>query len=78
MSIELLPPDIEYQNAYHVRSNWCRCHHETCCCNDWAVHEPGGKKHSTYFHRETAEEVAESLNNTRSSVRGNLHAEAKP
>ena len=26
MSIELLPPDPQYPNAYHVRSNYCRCH----------------------------------------------------
>ncbi len=68
MSIELLPPDPEYTDAYHVRSNWCRCHPETCCCNDWAVHAPDGEKHSTYFHRETADEVAEALNMKRSNA----------
>jgi hypothetical protein len=68
MSIELLPPDPNYPNCYHVRTNYCRCHPETCCCNDWAVHKPGGEKHSTYFHRETAEEVAEALNAKRSNA----------
>lgn len=64
MSMELLPPDPVYPSGYHVRSNWCRCHPETCCCNDWAVHSPDGKKHSTYFHQKTADEVAYVLNET--------------
>ncbi len=62
MSIELLPPDPEYPNTYHVRLNWCRCHPETCCCNDWAVHSPSGEKLSTYFHKSDADDVAEAMN----------------
>jgi hypothetical protein len=62
MSIELLPPTKTYPKSYHVRYNYCQCHPETCCCNDWAVHEPNGNKHSTYFHRNTAIEVADALN----------------
>jgi hypothetical protein len=44
-----------------VRPNWCRCHPETCSCNDWAVFQ-GSEKHSTHFHKETAELVAKALN----------------
>ncbi len=62
MSMELLPPDPVYPKAYHVRDNWCRCHPETCCCNDYAVHAPDGTKYSTHFHEDDAIFVAESLN----------------
>lgn len=62
MSIELASSDQEYPNEYHVRPNWCNCHPETCCCNDWAVHAPNGDKHSTYRHEEIAEEIADLLN----------------
>ena len=68
MSIELLPPDPQYPSGYHVRTNYCRCHPETCCCNDWAVHGPDGEKHSTHFHEETAGLVAEALNHKRSNA----------
>lgn len=61
MSIELLPPDPVYPNACHVRSNFCRCHPETCCCNDWAVHGPDEVKHSTHFDRGDADEVVAAL-----------------
>lgn len=61
MSIEYLPPTPRYPNKYHVRQNWCDCHPETCCCNDWAVHFHNGNKHSTYFKRQAAEDVAYAL-----------------
>ena len=63
MSIELLPPTPKYPNSYHVRTNYCQCHPETCCCNDWAVHDHNGEKHSTYFYRKDADGVANDLNN---------------
>lgn len=44
-----------------VKVNWCQCHHETCCCNDWAVYI-GDEKHSTHFSREVADLVARALN----------------
>jgi hypothetical protein len=62
MSIELLPPDKKYPKKFHVRVNYCKCHPETCCCNDWAVFDPNGKKHSTFFAEDTAHEVADALN----------------
>lgn len=47
---------------YEVERNNCRCHPETCCCDDWAIISPTGEKHSTYFHKSTAEEIAALLN----------------
>ena len=44
-----------------VRTNYCRCHPETCGCNDWAVYV-GSEKHSTHFHKRVAELVARALN----------------
>ena len=46
---------------YKATGNTCDCHPETCCCKDWAVFD-GNKKHSTYFDKATAVQVAESLN----------------
>lgn len=63
MSIELLPPTKTYPAAYHVRQNWCRCHPETCCCRDFAVHAPNGDKHSTHNSEEDAKAIAEWQNN---------------
>lgn len=62
MNIELLPVDKKYPKKFHVRVNRCHCHPETCCCNDWAVFDPMGKKHSTFFERHTADDVAYALN----------------
>lgn len=47
---------------YTVKINYCTCHPETCCCNKWVVIDTNGEKHSTYFHKNTAQEVAEALN----------------
>lgn len=54
---------------YKVLPNSCRCHPETCCCNDWAIFTGDGEKHSSYFHIEIAEEVVAALNS---------HHEPKP
>lgn len=62
MSIELLPPTKTYPAKYHVRQNFCRCHPETCCCDDWAVHLPSGKKYTTHNSKEVAADLAEWLN----------------
>ncbi|HEJ6002048.1 hypothetical protein I5F53_03750 [Pseudomonas aeruginosa] len=56
MSIELLPPTTIYPKDFHVRRNYCDCHPETCCCNDWAVHDAEGNKLTTHFYREEADE----------------------
>ena len=58
MSIELLPPAEKHPDKWHVRSNQCNCHPETCCCNPWAVCAPDGKKQATYFNKGDAEEFA--------------------
>lgn len=49
-------------SRYTVGPNPCDCHPETCCCLDWAVFAPDGKKHSTQFTRRTADEIAAALN----------------
>lgn len=67
MSLEYLPWTPPTPDAYHVKTNYCRCHPETCCCDDWAVYGPDGEKRSTHFHKETAELVAEALNAKRSN-----------
>ena len=58
--------------SYEVIPNRCKCHPETCCCNDWAVYYNDGKdiyfdlrkenKHSTHFRKDVAELVARALN----------------
>ena len=63
MSIELLPPDpVCPKGQYHVRKNYCQCHPETCCYNDWAVFEPSDEKHTSHFHRDVTETFAKLLN----------------
>lgn len=62
MSIELLPPTPKYPKEYHVRPNYCTCHPETCCCNDWAVHAPDGSKVDTFFYKQAAVDHAEWRN----------------
>lgn len=47
---------------YSVEVNHCKCHPETCCCNDWRVVNTDGDKISTHFYREDAERVAAMLN----------------
>ena len=61
MSIELLPPDPTYPRTFHVRPNYCRCHPETCGCNDWALFDPDGKRVTTFYHEEDAEKQSMRL-----------------
>lgn len=51
-----------YPSLYHVAYNRCRCHPETCCCNDYAVIKPSGTTLMTTMHHSVAVEVAEALN----------------
>lgn len=46
---------------YTVRPNWCNCHPETCCCNDWAVYK-GNEKITTFYARAKADEYVKELN----------------
>ena len=63
MSIELLPSDKpKIRGKYHVEANCCNCHPETCCCNDWVLNNPKGKKITTFFNKDDAQEVADKLN----------------
>jgi len=48
-------------SKYTVRRNHCDCHRETCNCNDWVIYV-GEEKHSTYFGKDTADEVCTALN----------------
>jgi hypothetical protein len=48
-------------NELTVGSNYCNCHPETCCCNDWAVYS-GNKKVNTFFDRAKAEEYVDVYN----------------
>jgi hypothetical protein len=47
---------------YRVVPNWCNCHPETCCCNDWAIVTNRDTKHSTHFDQTQAINIAEALN----------------
>jgi hypothetical protein len=58
MSIELLPADKQHPHRWHVRPNRCNCHPETCCCDDWALHDPAGNKDQTFFDKSNAEAYA--------------------
>ena len=49
-------------SKYKVERNHCTCHPETCGCNDWRITAPDGNKHSTFYHKATADEVANALN----------------
>ncbi|MCP4597815.1 hypothetical protein [Neptuniibacter sp.] len=62
MSIELLPADLKHPKEWHIRTNSCRCHPETCCCDDWALYSPDGEKASTFFDETEAEKEAEFRN----------------
>ena len=57
-----MPKATRYLNAYVVKPNWCRCHPETCCCDDWAIYD-GDELYSTYFRESEASEVCAELNN---------------
>lgn len=48
---------------YKVGVNYCNCHPETCCCNDWAIYNENDEKYSTFFRKEVALEICELLNN---------------
>ncbi len=50
------------KGIYEVKRNWCNCHPETCCCNDWVLKDPTGKKVTTFFNREDAITLANKLN----------------
>ena len=52
----------EKTGRYYVTGNYCRCHPETCNCNDFALIDPAGEKHSTYFNQREADEVAAAMN----------------
>jgi len=69
MSIELLPPDPVYPAGYHVRPNYCRCHPETCCCSNYAVHDKAGAKVTTDDDRSHLETVAKHLNEHPESIK---------
>lgn len=55
---------------YYVGRNHCRCHPETCCCNDYAIYY--GEKwydsiyidsqHSTHYSEGVANEICDLLN----------------
>lgn len=62
MSTELLPSTPKYKKEWHVRKNYCQCHPETCCCNDWAVHKPDGEKCTTFFNHKDAVNYADLMN----------------
>lgn len=47
---------------YHVDVNRCKCHPETCCCNDWAIFDKDGKRHSAHHTEKLANEFCDLLN----------------
>lgn len=52
---------------YSVRTNKCKCHPETCCCDDWAIYEME-RKILTIYDKEVAEWVSSRLNFSEKSV----------
>ena len=46
---------------YKLERNKCRCHPETCCCDDWVIIK-NGEKFVTIFDKEKAEFITEALN----------------
>jgi len=48
-------------NKYKVVVNTCKCHPETCNCNDWAILY-GKDKFCTIFDKEKADLIAKALN----------------
>ena len=63
MSIELLPPEVNHPETWHVRRNSCDCHPETCCCRKWAVFTPKGEFWMDTNCKSKAETVADFQNN---------------
>lgn len=48
---------------YEVKPNYCNCHPETCCCNDWAVIDAtDGMPYDTFFDQRKAKQIAALLN----------------
>lgn len=63
MSIELMEATKEWPNdKWHVRPNYCKCHPETCCCRDYAVHEPNGNKYDTFSTKSIAQDIVDMKN----------------
>lgn len=62
MTIELLPSDLPQQKGYYVEVNYCKCHPETCCCNDWNVVDDIGNFYASFFHKRDAERLVSLLN----------------
>lgn len=54
---------------YEVVRNRCKCHPETCSCDEWMI-ACDGVKHSTHFSLETAKEVTKALNAHQSQKTG--------
>ncbi len=50
--------DENLESYWTVKYNSCKCHPETCACNEWALYRPNGAKHSTFFSKQDAEEIA--------------------
>lgn len=48
-------------DKYVVQQNFCNCHPETCCCNDWVVVGPEGRV-GTWYRHEDAQRVADHYN----------------
>ncbi len=61
MSMELLPPDPKYPRRFHVRQNYCRCHPESCGCDDWAIYDPNGEKVTTFHNKNDADKYTMQL-----------------
>lgn len=51
------------KDNWTVAVNQCRCHPETCACDDWAVYDPEGEKVGTFFDSQDAEIYALELSN---------------
>ncbi len=52
------------ERMYKVEINRCNCHPETCACNDYKVVDENGKKVSSHFHRDDAENLCNVVNGT--------------
>lgn len=51
------------KKRYIIRPNWCNCHPETCCCDDYVIWDTKkNKKLMTIFNLSTAEHVIKKLN----------------
>lgn len=48
---------------YKVKPNYCNCHPETCCCDDWAVIDTTDQStFTTCFRKDAAIATADALN----------------